>query len=184
MISLDTKVAGFGGIGNAIDRLEIVSFSYHREPGREPHLDIGVRVGLFCNAVHETIESEHSGWRMNDAGPTRTCHDCAVVERWIEAPVRPILPAENTGDGNQEPETLNPEPLEGRWSGEHDMEACLAAKTAESREISAAHIDWFGGTSIIVKGDQLEGLGIGSLESAVGGLIHLMAVGKEERKAS
>lgn len=159
MITLEKPIERFGGIEGVglIDRLEIVSFAYHREPDREPHLDIGVRVGRFVEEVQETIESKHAGFQMNDVEQapdgslitTRTCHDCRTVEVWDD--------------------------VKSEWEGNHDMDTCLAAKPPGSQVVSEAHIHWYGGTSIIVKGDDLEGLGIGRLESEVGGLIHSQA---------
>lgn len=167
MISLKEPILSFGGIDAVIDRLEIVSFAYNRDPGRDPHLDIGVRVGQFVAEVQETIEAEHGGFQMNEveqhsdseaSSPlvyTRTCHECKCVEQWDD--------------------------VKSQWSGDHDMEACLAAKPSETRVVSEAHIEWLGGTSIVLKGAELEGLGIGRLESAVGGWIQkLTQQGEQE----
>lgn len=161
MIELREPIESFEGLEGPIDRLEVVSIEYHCEPGREPHLDIEVRAGTFVAEVRETIEPEHAGWKMADAGPTRTCHDCGAVETWIE------------------PEEIDGPPPQGQWSGEHDMTACLAAKSPEVRIVSAAYIEWIGGTSIIAKGEQLlESLGVARLVGGADILIQRMA---EER---
>lgn len=152
IIELETPMSCFGGIDAEIDRIQVVSIHYNKHRGREPHLDIGVEVGKWIDERTETNPVEHPGWRMvdgeNGEAPSRVCHECEAVQVWKE-------------EGGS-----------GEWQGDHDMEACLANREPETRVIEEAHIKWLGGTSIIVRADQMEKLKVAfTFETIAGAFI-------------